>query len=208
MHFTNNQLLREGNGLNPFFQRPSGSLFSSTVWKPAWVFSIPSAALPSLPVATLHAVATGIARAFRFSICSWRFYVIKIFYKLNQKMRCLNFYLLGTATTIQPLTKWLSVKASVFIPIALKAFNKSSPHEKIVPFVVSDGLRNIKASAFGGNVLGVMRPSYNPGSKVCNELPPVVNGGITFTIPVVWLTQWLAYRAGFKAGKNKSSNKK
>jgi hypothetical protein len=36
MHFTNNQLLGEENGLNPFLQRPSGSPFSRS---PVWCFS-------------------------------------------------------------------------------------------------------------------------------------------------------------------------
>src|ERR1700722_3051913 len=58
-----------------FLKRLNEQLFSSTVWKLLRAFSIPSAALSSSPVATLRAAATDIARAFRFSICSWRFYI-------------------------------------------------------------------------------------------------------------------------------------
>ena len=57
------------------FERFIERSFSSLAWPFSWPFSSPSAALSSSPAATLHAAVAGIARAFRFSVCSWRFHV-------------------------------------------------------------------------------------------------------------------------------------
>jgi hypothetical protein len=84
MHLPNNRFLGAGNRQNPFLERLNERLFSSTAWKLSQAFSIPSAALPSLPVATLHAAAADIAGAFHFSICSLQFYVSTVFTFLKQ----------------------------------------------------------------------------------------------------------------------------
>jgi hypothetical protein len=66
MHFTNNQLLMEENGLKPFLNRPSGSLFSrSQVWNFSSWLSSPAAVLRSSPGATPHAAVRSIAAAVR-----------------------------------------------------------------------------------------------------------------------------------------------
>jgi len=71
MHFTNSQPLGEGNDLLPFFQRPSGSLFSpSPVWNSSsWLSSL-AAALRSSHGATLHAAASIVA-AQELSLEGW-----------------------------------------------------------------------------------------------------------------------------------------
>jgi len=84
MHFTNNEVLAGGNCPKPSKKWLIWRSFSSLAWKPAWVFSNPSAAQPSLPAATPHGAATDIAGAFRFSICSWRIHVITEWVWRNQ----------------------------------------------------------------------------------------------------------------------------
>jgi hypothetical protein len=85
-------------GSKPFFKRLNERLSSSTVWTLSRAFSIPSAALSASPVATLHAAAADIARAFRSSICSWRFYFSTMFILSKQKS-------LGQLTKIFP--RWI-----------------------------------------------------------------------------------------------------
>jgi hypothetical protein len=76
MHFANNRMKPSFYPQNPpFFKRSFKRLFSSLAFWPWWPFSSPAAVLSSSPAATLHAAAAGIARAFRFSVCSWCIYV-------------------------------------------------------------------------------------------------------------------------------------
>jgi hypothetical protein len=71
MHFTNNQPSREENGLNPFSQRPSGSIFSrSPVWNFSSWLSSQAAVLRSSHGAMPHAEARSIAVAVRALFCS------------------------------------------------------------------------------------------------------------------------------------------
>ena len=77
---------RLGKPLKSVFQRLNERLFSWTVWTFSRPFSIPLAARPSLPGATLHAAGADSAGAFRFSICSWRVYVSTIFKRTNKKL--------------------------------------------------------------------------------------------------------------------------
>ena len=85
MHFTNNLKTMWEKVRNPSLKRTIGWVASWMAWRPAWAFSNPSAAQPSLPAAAPRGAATDIAGAYRYAICSWHKNDITRQENLNQK---------------------------------------------------------------------------------------------------------------------------